>query len=208
MLPCASLVGQARNPNELGPAEFKNLCAAIRTLGFLDPILVSPNADGTHSILDGHHRLRAAIEEGVDPVPCIVTLSRSRDVVDAIQLSMAKNRGRVRLDIAEQILKELAEEGWSTEEMQSTGYSPDEIDALLSKTNAEVEKASKGKAQSINEALDEGGADRPWTLELKFVTQAQLTEVKRALKKASGRAKDESLGLLHLLKMRDEEEES
>lgn len=121
---------------------------------------------------------------------------------------MAKNRGRVRLDIAEQILKELAEEGWSTEEMQSTGYSPDEIDALLSKTNAEVEKASKGKAQSINEALDEGGADRPWTLELKFVTQAQLTEVKRALKKASGRAKDESLGLLHLLKMRDEEEES
>ena len=207
MLSCASLVKQARNPNEMSAQEFENLRAAIRTLGFLDPLLVAPNADGTHDVMDGHHRLAAAIEEGIDPLPCVVTTTRSKDVVDAIQLALNKNRGRVRLDLAEQILRELSDEGWSVEEMQATGYAPDEIEALLKDAHAPDEKP-KGKPQSLGDMLGEGGADRPWTLELKFATQAELTEVKRALKKASGKSKDESLGVLHLLQMKDEESDA
>lgn len=207
MLATATLNKQPRNPNEMTPQEYDNLRAAIRTLGFLDPLLVAPAPDGTHDILDGHHRLAAALDEGIDPLPCVVTTTRAKDVVDAIQLSMNRNRGRVRLDIAEQILRELSDEGWSVEEMQATGYAPDEIEALLKDAHAPDEKP-KGKPQSLGDMLGEGGADRPWSLELRFSTQAELTEVKRALKKASGKSKDESLGVLHLLKMKDEESDA
>ncbi len=207
MLACASLRKQDRNPNEMSKAEFASLRAAIRTLGFLDPLLVAPNADGTHDVMDGHHRLAAAIEEGIDPLPCVVTTSRSKDVVDAIQLALNKNRGRIRLDIAEQILRELSDEGWGPEELQATGFSSDEIAELLKGADADADTAAKaGKAQSIGDMLGGEGADRPWSLEVRFSTQAELSEVKRALKKASGKSKDESLGLLYLLQMKGEEE--
>lgn len=204
-LPLASLRGQVRNPNRMTKEEFSNLRASIRTLGFLDPPLVFLGPDG-YELLDGHHRKDAAIEEGLTEVPCIVTATKEKSVVDMIQLAMNHNRGRVQLDIAEQILRELTMDGYMPDELQATGFSPDEIEDLLSRASKEAAGAS-GKATSLTDAMNanETGADRPWTIELRFATQAELTEVKRALKKASGKAKDESLGLLHMLRMKEEE---
>jgi ParB/RepB/Spo0J family partition protein len=207
VVPCAKIRRQSRNPNQMTAEEFALLRASFKQFGFLDPLLVFERPDGEFELLDGHHRLDAAIAEGFTELPCVITDKRSKDAVDAIQLAMNRNRGRVRLDIAEQILRELREEGWGIEEMAATGFSEAEINDMLLEADKEADKAAKSKPKSIGDVLGESGADRPWTLELKFTTQAELTEVKRALKKASGGAKDESLGVLHLLRMQKEEEE-
>jgi ParB/RepB/Spo0J family partition protein len=53
--------------------EFAGLCVSIKAVGLLQPILVSaPNGDGKYTILDGHRRHAAALEEKVEDIPVMV----------------------------------------------------------------------------------------------------------------------------------------
>jgi ParB/RepB/Spo0J family partition protein len=52
---------------------FAGLCVSIKAVGILQPILVGPaNGNGKHTILDGHRRHAAAIEEKVKEIPVMV----------------------------------------------------------------------------------------------------------------------------------------
>lgn len=58
------------------PAHVANLAASIERIGFLVPLIAIENGDGHHLVIDGQHRLQAALEIGIRKVPVLVVPTR------------------------------------------------------------------------------------------------------------------------------------
>jgi ParB family chromosome partitioning protein len=74
--------------------DLSELIASIREQGILEPILVRP-LDGRFQIIAGERRYRAAVEVGLDEIPCIV-----RDASDAEVLELALIENLQRKDLS------------------------------------------------------------------------------------------------------------
>lgn len=71
-LPIGALVPHSQNPNKMKPREFDLLVENMQTTGFVDPIFVRDNGDGTYGIIGGHHRWDAAKYLDFTEVPCTI----------------------------------------------------------------------------------------------------------------------------------------
>ena len=117
------------NPNFMAPEKFERLKNGIEQNGFLQPILVSPNKDGTYTIVDGHHRFKAARDLGMPEIPCVLrTLGKDKKKVEAI--AMNNLRGELNLTMVANDLADLVNSGWEIPDLEITGFSNDEIDAI------------------------------------------------------------------------------
>ena len=79
------------------------LVASVRESGVLQSLLIRSLGDGSgdgYAIIAGHRRYRAAVEVGLDEVPCIVMDGLTVDQVAAVQL--AENMHRRQLNPIEQ----------------------------------------------------------------------------------------------------------
>jgi len=123
------------NPNQprrvLG--ELAELTASIREKGVLEPILVRGIANGRYQIIAGERRYRAAIEAGVDEMPCII---RDTSDVETMELALIENLQRKDLTAFEEAdgLLSLAEShGYTHEKMaEKLGRSRTSITEALS----------------------------------------------------------------------------
>jgi hypothetical protein len=121
------LVPYARNARTHSPAQIDQIAASIAEFGFTNPILVG--SDGV--IVAGHGRLEAARKLGLETVPVIVldhlTPTQRRALV------IADNRIAENAGWDEEMLSlELAELQELDFDLELTGFSSEEIDALLS----------------------------------------------------------------------------
>lgn len=66
------------------------LAASIRTIGVLEPLLVTPAADG-FAVVAGHRRLAAARKAGLEVVPCVV---REMSEVERVIAMVVENEQR------------------------------------------------------------------------------------------------------------------
>jgi len=122
------------NPNQprqsLG--DLSELTASIREKGILEPILVRPR-DGRFQIIAGERRYRAAVDVGLDEVPCIV---RECDDAEVIEIALIENLQRKDLNPFEEAngLRTLAEKyGYTHEAMaERLGKSRSSITETLS----------------------------------------------------------------------------
>jgi ParB-like chromosome segregation protein Spo0J len=121
------------NPNEEDRQTFDALKASIRRNGLVDPLIVR-KAD--NSIIGGHHRLYAVRElmaEGWKlpggTVP-VVYLEVSEEEAKRLSLALNKIRGEPDLDKLGELLRELRDMS-DPDELTATGYSPQEIDDLV-----------------------------------------------------------------------------
>jgi len=113
------------NPRVIDKLELKRLRDSIVYFGAVDPMLVN---DRTGNIVDGHQRLKAAIEEGLDTFPVI------RIDVDEIaerQLNLALNRISGIWD-DEKLRDLLGELDDLDANLELTGFTDDELEKLLS----------------------------------------------------------------------------
>ena len=76
----------SRNARLHSPEQIDQICASIREFGFTNPILVTTSLE----IVAGHGRLEAALQMGLDEVPCI-RLGHLSDA-QAKQLRIADNQ--------------------------------------------------------------------------------------------------------------------
>lgn len=72
-----NLVIKSWPTKKMTESEFEALKESIRKSGILTPILVTPSLENTNDkkkfeVLEGRHRLKAAIECGIEEIPCIV----------------------------------------------------------------------------------------------------------------------------------------
>lgn len=77
------------------------LAASIKQYGILQPLIVSPNSDGTYRLVAGERRWRAAKIAGLEQVPAIV---RDRKELEELEIALIENVQRVDLAPLEQAL--------------------------------------------------------------------------------------------------------
>jgi len=166
------------NFNRMGALEMRSLVHGIREEGFLDPIVAQA---GTHVIVDGEHRWKAAKKLKMPEVPVIYL-----DVTDAearkLTTALAFRRGEANRDDLSALvhdIRELEEVALSKLELD-LAIPEDELRAMLDETPAEApvaggpgeKKAAAGPAKvkvdpkvpegdfGEGEDIGEGGAQR------------------------------------------------
>lgn len=82
--PPGLLVPNPWNSNRVGPDMEARLEASIRQFGFVKPIVVRRLADETLQILGGEHRVRKAVEMGIESVPVVVLENISTEQAKAL----------------------------------------------------------------------------------------------------------------------------
>jgi ParB/RepB/Spo0J family partition protein len=176
------------NPNRMEEATYTALVENIRKEGFLQPVLVARDpaapSDG-YEIIDGHHRVRAAIELGYDSIPCVVE-NFDPQTAAALRLGMNRLRGELDLSAAARILANLEKEGWDKVDLAITGYSPGEISDLLSAVAHTGEDVMPEAIESPPEPDPE--PNEPAVLEIAFPSKEEMKLMRAALKKASKEA--------------------
>lgn len=92
-IPVDSLLPNPHQPRQLFEA-IDELVASIQEVGVLEPLLVRQSAQG-FQIISGERRYRAAVQAGLDEIPCIVL-----DVDDAQALTIALIENLQRQDLS------------------------------------------------------------------------------------------------------------
>jgi ParB family chromosome partitioning protein len=99
-LPVDSIRRNPRQPREqFDPHDLEELSASIREHGIIQPLIVSPQADGTYTLIAGERRLEAAKLAGLRTVPA---LSRQASDRDLLELALIENIQRAELNPLEE----------------------------------------------------------------------------------------------------------
>ena len=75
IVPVALLLPSKKLPlNMSSSRKYKQILESLRTIGLIEPLIISPTTDsGNHIILDGHARLLALQELGANNVQCLIS---------------------------------------------------------------------------------------------------------------------------------------
>lgn len=92
-----------RNPHQprvhFDHAELEDLISSIREHGVLQPIVVTPKADGTYQLIAGERRLRASTIAGLKVIPALV---REATELQKLELAIIENVQRANLNPIEE----------------------------------------------------------------------------------------------------------
>lgn len=121
------------NPNRVLKAEWRLLEHNLLSLGWVQPILISPDDE----IIDGFHRWRLSIDskkmrERYDGmVPCVV-IDKPEHERKALTVRMNRAKGVHQASAVAEIAKHLIEEGYTFKDVQKElGMSKKELDLML-----------------------------------------------------------------------------
>lgn len=188
------------NPNHMSAETYGLLVEAIRSVGFLQPVLAQEDEGGGLTIVDGFHRVKAAKEVGLPVIPVIVGDFRDTpDLARVVQIGMNRMRGELNLSAVAHEVADLAAKGWTIPQLELTGFSRSELDDLLASTRARDEDVLANGVGAAPDEPDEDEAPKPFVLELTFEKKEQLARAKRGLRKAAGKGRELADGLLRLL---------
>ena len=201
-LPIGSIRPPLKNPNAMSPARYALLVKAMRKIGMVQPVLVKPLEDGTFIIVDGAHRLRAALEIGLEFLWCVISL-KDDDESALIQIGMNHLRGELDLHAVSVTLADMVTEGFAIPELTLSGFDEAEINELIDMAR-QVDPLAGGIGLPDTPPGDsdpgEDGNDKPFVIELTFATKAMRDKVKKALRKAAGgKGKPLEAGILALI---------
>ena len=148
--PTDSLVEHPKNPMKHPEAQLKALVRVIELNGWRQPIVVSKRSG---FITKGHGRLQAAKLAGWSQVPVEFQEyeNEAAEYSDAIAdnriAELAEWNNTTLAEVLEQLQKESANAG------ESTGYTLDEIAALMAQAKGEIMLPSKASGKEVDEGL-------------------------------------------------------
>lgn len=175
-------VGQLK-PNRFQPRThfdedaIEELAASIRSQGVVQPLVVSPDADGTYFIVAGERRWRASRRAGLEQVPVVVR--QVADDRELLELALVENLQRSDLNALEEAEAYLALQ-------EKFGLSQEDIAARVGKARTTVTNSLRllRLPEEVQELLREGrltaGQARP-LLGLPS-REAQITLADRAVR--------------------------
>ena len=198
-LPIAQLVPREKNSNHMTSERYALLVKSISTLGFLQPILVRPLDNGQYEIVDGAHRVKAAKEAGLTEVTAILRDDTSEELAKAAQLGFNAIRGNQNLAEVATVVVDLVDAGWSITDLGLTGYTEGELDEMVRQANQTSEDVMRGADVSAPSNADGDDTDKTYNLDLVFDSKADMTRVRKLLRKLAGKGNDLSVGALALV---------
>lgn len=179
---------QHSNPNKMDPERYSALVTAIKEEGFLQPILVTLEANGRYRIEDGHHRWWAARQLGLTEVSIVVKEEISVARATLLGIGMNRLRGELDLSTTVDVIREAqAVIDFTMVEISTlTGFTEDELQMLLEETTAE--SILEDGAGALDEVRDDVEVEqqKTYTLELTYTDREVFKRVKRRLKKLGG----------------------
>lgn len=140
------------NPHQprqhFGHAELEELIASIKAHGILQPLIVSPGANGRYVLVVGERRLRAAEIAGLASVPALVRTATDQE---RLELALVEN-------IQRQDLNPLEEAAGYQRLHDEFGLTQDEVAKRVGKSRAQVANTMRllGLPRAIQEALRAG----------------------------------------------------
>ncbi len=73
LIPCCDITPNPNQPRKFfAEKELDGLSASIKANGIIQPLVVRKNLSGNYELISGERRLRAAIQVGLETVPCVV----------------------------------------------------------------------------------------------------------------------------------------
>ena len=161
------------NPNVMEPRKYEQLVKNIRKHGFLQPPLVVME-NSLPVLIDGVHRQKAALEIGLETIPCVV----AKDRASAEVLRIAMNHVRGELDLTEigRQLEMLEGTGLTMEDLEATGFADYEIKSLMELLGDDTDELS-----GVNAAPPDPTPPKSYTLSIKFDTESERALVREAL---------------------------
>jgi ParB-like chromosome segregation protein Spo0J len=188
------------NANVMSPAKYRELVTSIRRIGFVDPVVIHQLNIGDPIVfetIDGHHRLRAAVEVGLPLVPALV-LQPGEDR-RLVALALNRLRGETDLTQAGLVIAELLEDGLDPASLSISGFTERELDQLVAAVSQDADDVELDDLGDVEVPTEVGApVARPFLLELTFQSKAELAEAKKILRKAAGKGVDLAEGLLRL----------
>ncbi len=119
-LPVDAILRNPRQPrDQFDSKDMAELAASIREHGIIQPLIVSPEAGGTYTLIAGERRLEAAKQAGLRTVPAILRQVSDREL---LELALIENIQRAELNPLEEAeaYRQLTEDfGLSHEEVAS-----------------------------------------------------------------------------------------
>lgn len=153
LIPAVELYPHPDNPRkDLG--DLSELTDSIRAMGVLQNLTVTPREGGGYTVLGGHRRRAAAINAGLEYLPCVVIGNISP--ADQIALMMCENMQRNELTLAEQAhgMQMMIDLGISAAEVaKKTGLSESTVRRRLKLS--ELDKATLERACEKNISIDD-----------------------------------------------------
>ncbi len=99
-LPLDMIVANPRQPRRHFDAEaLQGLAESLQERGVIQPVLVRPRADGTHELIAGERRWRAAQLAGLETIPALV---RMHGDAESLELALIENMAREDLNPVEE----------------------------------------------------------------------------------------------------------
>lgn len=197
----STLVWREDNPNKMDPEKLEKLTEIIGKLGFLQPILAREMGDGTVEIVDGHHRVRAALMNELPLIDAKI-LEEGDDAHEyaaLLQISMNNLRGRLDLNATGLAFTELIECGFDMSDLELTGFTRAEIDDLVEATSLEEDDVLDAATLPEEDAIEDEAPPKPFRIEIEFEIKSDFQAARKALKKAAGAGNPLSVGLLNLI---------
>lgn len=194
----ADLVEMPGNENVMQDEMYASLVRFVREKGFKDPILVRDLPDGRHGIVDGRHRKQAALELGLAKVPCVSTGALSDADAKLMRIGLNRHRGDLDLSAVGRTLAEIIGEGASVAEAALSGYSEDEVRALVDSARGGPSPDDlAGSLPPPPPEEDEDVGKAVFVLEIAFGSKADHDLARRTLRRAGGG--DLAVGLSKLI---------
>lgn len=171
-LPIRQLHPHPGNPNRLSKAKFSKLIAHIKRTGQYEPLVVRPHPvkDGSHQILNGHHRARALKQLGYTRADCVV-FEADDDQTRLYLLSLNRLSGHDNLYKKAKLIEQLCR-----------SYSSRDLAKLIGDSKTAIEKLN---ALSQNQPLPRNKDDKPLLIPMTFfMTDSEHALLQSAFDKA------------------------
>ena len=153
------------NARKHGQEQIDQIISSIETFGFINPLIL----DETDTVLAGHGRLLAALQIGMDSVPCLRVEGLSPEQKTAFALAdnrIALNSEWDEKRLAEQVQALLEDPAFGSEALNGFGFGRDDLvrlDMLIEEElSDELSDVSSGPGFDLQDmAEDEPGQDEP-----------------------------------------------
>lgn len=200
MVPISKIRIRPGNPNRMSAEKLELLERSIDTVGFIQPIIVSPDetTEGGYVLEDGEHRIKVMRKKRKKE---ILALVRHGDLTNAdyqlvVRSAVNRIRGETDLTQTAEMFAELIKTGWHVEDLQVAGFTIQEITALVDATLQDVNDILHDAAPLPEE---ETAKPKRYALTLQFESEASRARVRAALLGAAGEGGSLADGLLTII---------
>ena len=154
MVAPARLEQRRANPRAMGSSEYAALRKSVERFGFKSFIVAEELSPGHYGVVDGHHRLRLAVESGMDRVPIVLLDEQEQPWTDLAMLSFnvtGKPQSEPYIDLLAELTRTLGTE--ITAEFTAVN------DELLKSLTADLDAAMAAMAEDEEKRkAEEAGA--------------------------------------------------